>query len=117
MRGPDVSDPDAAPRRKGNRLDRTGRGGTIKRLGTFRESVARLARKAEEAETVIGIHGVSVTTGPEQRPHSVGLRDAVEAEFTVHRTPTYRDPNHCTVELPKPITEEVAERFNFLFGR
>jgi hypothetical protein len=33
----------------------------LSRLGTSRESASRLGRKAEEAEKVIGIHGVSVS--------------------------------------------------------
>ena len=89
----------------------------LKRLGTSRESVTRLANRAVEAERAIGIHGVSVTAGPESRPHSRALRLVVEALFRVHDTPTRNDPLHRTVELPKPVTKEVADRFNRVFGR
>ena len=36
---------------------------TLKRLGTTRESATRLTRKAAEAESVLGLHGVSATAG------------------------------------------------------
>jgi hypothetical protein len=35
----------------------------------------------------------------------------------VHDTPTRADPLHRTVELPKPVTAEVAALFNQIFGR
>lgn len=90
---------------------------TLKRLGTSRESAARIARKAAEAEQVLGIRGVSVTAGVPSAAASEAGRDDVEKHFRVHDTPTRADPLHRTVELPKPITPEVAELFNRLFGR
>ncbi|HMB03791.1 MAG TPA: hypothetical protein VKP69_08630 [Isosphaeraceae bacterium] len=92
-------------------------GESLKRLGTTPESAARLARKAAEAERVIEIHGVSVTAGTPIGPASTADREAVEQSFTVHDTPTRSDPWHRAVELPKPVTREVADRFNQLFGR
>lgn len=89
----------------------------LKRLGTAVESATRLRRKAEEAERVIGIHGVSVTAAREDQPHAEVLRSVLEETFPVHDTPTRRDPLHRTVELPKPVTAAVATAFNRLFGR
>ena len=89
----------------------------LKRLGTSRESAARLGRKAEEAERALGIHGVSVTAGVPRGPASEALRDDVGRHFRVHDTPTRSDPYHRTVELPKPVSPEVAALFNSLFGR
>jgi hypothetical protein len=89
----------------------------LKRLGTSRESVTRLSRKAAEAEVALGIHGVSVTAGTPQGPASVALRPIVEQHFRVHATPTRNDPLHRTIELPKPITQQTADLFNQLFGR
>jgi hypothetical protein len=89
----------------------------LKRLGTTRESAARLARKAEEAERAIGIHGVSVTAGVAIGPASTADRNDVEQFFPVHETPTRTDPRHRTVELPKPVTQDVTDQFNQLFGR
>ena len=90
---------------------------TLKRLGIIRESAARLARKAAEAERVIGIHGVSVTAGTPIGPASAAARSTLEEHFPVHETPTRADPWHRTVELPKPVTQDVADLFNQLFGR
>jgi hypothetical protein len=101
----------------GTQLDEPGDKEILRRLGTSRESSSRLARKAAEAEAVIGIHGVSVTAAPEFRPHSRAPRQAIEAEFRVHDTPTRNDPLHRTIELPKPVTDAVADRFNRLLGR
>jgi hypothetical protein len=89
----------------------------LKRLGTSRESAARLARKAAEAEQVLGIHGVSVTAGTAQGDVSAAARADVERSFPVHDTPTRADRLHRTVELPTPVTQEVADQFNQLFGR
>jgi hypothetical protein len=75
-----------------------------------------LARKTGEAERQIGIHGVSVS-GKEAEGASKAAREAVEAEFRVHDTPTRSDPLHKTVELPKPVTQEIADIFNRIFGR
>jgi hypothetical protein len=88
----------------------------LARLGSSRESAARLARKAQEAEQVIGIHGVSVSAGVPDQPCRQAGRGDVEKHFRVHDTPTRSDPLHRTVELPKPVTAEVANAFNQLFG-
>jgi hypothetical protein len=89
----------------------------LHRLGTSRESAARLARKAAMAEAVLGNHGVSVSAGTPVAPASAALRSNVEQCFHVHHTPTRADPLHRTVELPKPVTAEAAAVFNQLFGR
>lgn len=89
----------------------------LKREGLSRESAQRLAHKAAEAERFLGIHGVSVTAGTPRRPASESPRDEVEKLFPVHETPTRADRLHRTVELPKPVTPEVADLFNHLFGR
>lgn len=90
---------------------------TLSRLGTSRESAARLGRKAEEAEKVLGIHGVSASAGAPRGQASQAARGAVEGHFPVHNTPTRADPLHRTVELPKPVTQQVADLFNSIFGR
>ncbi len=92
-------------------------GEILSRLGTSRESAARLGRKAAEAEEQIGIHGISTTAGKPLGPASQASREAVESKFPVHDTPTRRDPLHRTVELPKPVTPETAKQFNEVFGR
>ena len=89
----------------------------LKRLGLSAESATRLARKTSEAHAVLGVHGVSVTAEPKERPHSVAARTDVDALCRVHDTPTRRDPLDRTVELPMPVTQDVAATFNRLFGR
>jgi RHS repeat-associated protein len=92
-------------------------GEVLSRLGRSRESVGRLGRKAAEAEESIGIHGVSTTAGPPRGAASRASRGSVESQFKVHNTPTRSDPLHRTVELPKPVTQTVADAFNRVFGR
>lgn len=89
----------------------------LKRLGTSRESVARLRRKAADAEAKIGIHGVSVTAGTPRGLASSAPRRIVEQYFPVHNTKSGADPLHRTIELPKPITQQTADLCNRLFGR
>jgi hypothetical protein len=82
------------------------------RFGKQRESAERLAEQAAQAEKIIGIHGVSVKSKA-KFPAPSAPRSEVEKHFLVHKTG--KDPYHYTVELPKPVTEEVAETFNNLF--
>lgn len=92
-------------------------GEILSRLGRSEESAARLGRKAAEAEDKIGIHGVSTSAAKPTAEASQAARSSVEKQFRVHNTPTKADPLHRTVELPKPVTREIADAFNRLFGR
>jgi hypothetical protein len=87
----------------------------LRRFGTDAETAQRLGEQAAMAERALGIHGVSVTARASKAPARTRLRAEVEREFPVHDTPSRRDPHHRTVELPKPVTDEVATRFNELF--
>jgi hypothetical protein len=89
----------------------------LKRFGAEPESAERLAAHAAAAEALLGIHGVSVTGRETTAPAGRARRVDVEPVFRVHDTPSRRDPLHRTVELPKPVTPEVADEFNRLFGR
>jgi hypothetical protein len=89
----------------------------LKRFGTEPETAEKLASAAAHAIGVLGIHGVSVTARDTTAPAGRARRSDVEQHFRVHDTPSRRDPLHRTVELPQPVTAEVAERFNRLFGR
>jgi hypothetical protein len=40
-----------------------------------------------------------------------------QAGFRVCYTPTLNDADHHTVILPEPVTDEIAARFNKVFGR
>jgi hypothetical protein len=93
-------------------------GDNLKRLGTSRESAVRLGRKAAEAERSLGIHGVSVTAGTPIGPASSADRSEIERHFPVRDTPTRADPDHKTVELPKPVDEEIShDRIEALLSR
>jgi hypothetical protein len=89
------------------------------RIGISKESVNRLEKKSIEAEeSKIGIHGVSASEN--QRPNmasSSASRQSLEKHFKVHNTPTRDIPDHVTIELPKPVTKEIADLFNELFER
>jgi len=89
----------------------------LKRFGTDPESAERLAAQAAAAHSVLGIHGVSLPARDTSAPCGSALRSVVESVFRVHDTPSRRDPLHRAVELPVPITAEIAQRFNRLFGR
>jgi hypothetical protein len=89
----------------------------LTRFGADVESAERLAGQAAAAEGALGIHGVSVTARPTTGRAGRAKRSDVDPTFRVHDTPSRRDPLHCTVELPKPVNEEVAAEFNRLFGR
>jgi hypothetical protein len=73
----------------------------------------------EAKKSTIGIHGVSVSAAEPAADEEVSTaeRDNVEAVFRVHNTPTRADPLHRTIELPEPVTTDVSDEFNRLFGR
>ncbi|MDC3378680.1 hypothetical protein OAX78_00170 [Planctomycetota bacterium] len=76
----------------------------------------RQARLAEREAWTQNTYGVSATT--KESPSSArARRSAVEEHFRVLDTPTTLNPHHKTIELPKPVTQEVADTFNSLFGR
>ena len=102
-----------------------GSGDILVRRGAQRESLPRLSKAAQQAEDGGFPHGVSVTT-PESNARLArdptdavsAPRDQIEAGgFPVHSTPTRNDPNHHTVELPKPLTQGDVDRFNKIFRR
>lgn len=105
---------------------------TLVRRGKRKESAQRLAKQATAAEYAgdaqNGVpfgHGVSVTTPRSNLLLATDPEDAVsatrrmfeDAGFPVRHTPTLKDPDHHTVELPKPVTDEVASRFNDVLKR
>src|SRR5262249_7586935 len=84
------------------------------------ESATRLERQSEVslANPEEGVHGVSVTASPADatRPHQSLPRSTVEANFPVHNTPMAHDPLHRTVELPHPVSTQVASNWNKIWG-
>jgi hypothetical protein len=70
-------------------------------------------------------HGVSVTSPDANSRLARDPADAVhatrkafeDAGFEVRPTPTRSDADHHTIQLPKPVTEEIAKLFNTVLGR
>ena len=102
------------------------------RRGKNWESAARLARQAEKAEqagmaqnSLPFAYGMSVTSPQANAVLANDPNDACqatrrafeEAGFEVRFTPTTTDDDHHTVVLPKPVTQDVAQRFNTVLGR
>ncbi|WP_217705798.1 RHS repeat domain-containing protein [Peristeroidobacter soli] len=84
------------------------------------DSRRTLEKQAQDAKANadVNIHGVSVSTNPKgKRPDQVvrcaKCSDVENAGFSV--TKTGKDPDHYTVELPEPVTEDVARMWNDLF--
>jgi hypothetical protein len=107
-------------------------GDLLVRRGVAWESAKRLAAQAALAEkagaATNGVpfgHGVSVTSPEANEMLARDPTDAAqatrkafeEAGFEVRYTPTRKDMDHHTVQLPKPMTEESATTFNIVLGR
>jgi len=90
--------------------------GPLFRFGTEAETAEGLAADAAKAEANGFGHGVSTTIRkPSRIAASQADRAAVEEHFTVRQTG--QNPAHHTVDLPKPVTQGIADLFNRLFGR
>jgi hypothetical protein len=91
------------------------RGGSLYRFGTDYETADNLERQCEAAVEHGFPHGVSSMSRASRAGAMMAARAEVELYFTVRQTG--KNLFHHTVELPHPVTEQVAERFNRLFGR
>ena len=85
------------------------------RFGTQIEDANKLEADCERALPQGFPHGVSVRSVSNRSDASVAMRAELELYFIVHKTGL--DTHHYTIELPHPVTSEVADRFNKLFGR
>lgn len=90
------------------------------------EAQATLAEQAGLAQNGVPLgHGVFVTSPTANESQARDPEDSVsvarqtleQSGFSVRYTPTKKDADHHTVQLPKPVTEEVAAAFNAAFGR
>jgi hypothetical protein len=67
------------------------------------------------AEKVIKVHGVSTSNRlPSQTPVGTANGEDIAEHFPVNKTG--KSPHHYTVELPNPITQEIADLFDQPFG-
>ncbi|MFJ9544380.1 RHS repeat-associated core domain-containing protein [Streptomyces sp. NPDC101225] len=93
---------------------------TLYRFGSGPETTEKLAADAANAEQHDFPHGISTSTrlppkikeSGEYRSTTVGA--VRERGFRVEQTG--RNKAHHTVHLPKPVTEQVTDRLNELFG-
>ena len=89
--------------------------GSLFRFGLERETSSDLGAQALRAEAEGFPHGVSVFSTSSRADAVVASRAAVEELFEVVKTGNRS--NHYTINLPKPVTDEIAETFNSIFGR
>jgi RHS repeat-associated protein len=92
-------------------------GGHLVRFGKGPETVSQLAADAARAEAAGFPHGVSTMlvnrVSGSDKAHRSAAAGEVQNHFKVEQTG--RNPNHHTVHLPKPVTSEVADKFNKVF--
>lgn len=89
-------------------------GKKLVRYGRDPETVEMLSSDAAAAlaNPQIGIHGVSVFYR-NSVPSSAEFAE-VQKHFNVYKT---LRKGHYTIELPSPVTQDVADVFNRVFGR
>ena len=92
--------------------------GFFVRFGKGAESAESLAAQAVKAEKAGFPHGVSVKA--QERVSAADrlknrVADQAEAKSAFNTPQTGNNPNHHTVELPKPVTEKVAQKFNEVY--
>ena len=92
---------------------------TLIRFGTEEETLESLAEQAAAAEENGFPHGVSTKRKKTKKlkssdkKHKTAKRSDAEGEFEVTQTGGNKD--HHTVHLPKPVTQEVVDKFNKTF--
>jgi hypothetical protein len=89
-------------------------GKKLVRYGDKPETIEQLASAAAAAlmNPQLGIHGVSVFYR-NPVPSSAEFA-AVQQSFNIYKT---LGKGHYTIELPNPVTQEVTDTFNRVFGR
>jgi hypothetical protein len=85
------------------------------RFGLDLETAESLEALCETAVSRGFPHGVSVKSERSRDDACVASRAELELYFDVGQSG--RNPRHFTVELPHPVTPEIAERFNAILGR
>ena len=92
----------------------------IWRWGHDCEDLQHLHDSAEKAYEVIGIHGVTAFAGKPPKDAVVSYAKVAELVFTgfqVFITPLDSNPEHRTVELPKPVIEQNVTLWNKVWNR
>lgn len=85
------------------------------RFGLEWEPADKLARESASAEANGYPHGISTVDRTNRADAVAASRTDLEQHFRVVQAG--RNRSHHTVVLPKPMTDDVAELVNQLFGR
>ena len=89
----------------------------LKRLGTTRESAARLGPKRLKRSRFWAFMDSPSRRGFHEHPPQPRCEPRSSEFFVSTKPQRATDRLHRTVELPKPVTQETADQFNQLFGR
>jgi len=84
------------------------------RFGFKYESADALEAQSQQAQDVLGVHGVSVSTRANY-PAPFATRAEIETKFRLIKTGN--NQFHYTVLLPTPVTDADALAFNTIFKR
>lgn len=85
------------------------------RFGLEPESAERLEAQCERALEHGFPHGISAFSRSSHPEACAAERSGVELHFSVQQTG--RNEFHYTIQLPHPVTSDVAGQVNVLFGR
>ena len=85
------------------------------RFGIEPECAGALEAACEAALARGFLHGVSVRSETARVDASVASRAELELYFRIEQTG--RSPLHFAVELPHPVAEDIAHRYDASFGR
>ena len=89
------------------------------RNGAIPQRLADLTSQAEAAEKAGYGYGISVSLEPAATSPNTRIAPFSNANsaFQIDHTPTRNNPNHHTVIFPKPLTQDVVNKFYFVFRR
>ena len=85
------------------------------RFGLEWEPASKLAEDCARAVANGYLHGISAFSRTARIDAVAASRTEVERHFRVVQTG--RNPYHHTIAVPQPITDDVADILNRLFGR
>lgn len=92
----------------------------IWRWGVQAENINQLNESSQDAYDVIQIHGVTAFAGEipsEIKLSTATVKELTECGFFVYVTPLNSTPEHRTIELPKPVTNEMLLKWNDIWNR
>ena len=76
-----------------------------------------LTAECAKALDVIGIYGISAYAQKLPGTPRVASRSVLLASgFVIHPTPLPGQPDHITIEIPRPVSPESVDSLNMAFG-